>query len=328
MANWRTGRRRSSGHARRALVSGSPKSRRTTWALAVGAALAVMAGVIVAGGFVLGKRLPVHTPAPTPQAAPNSAVPRPMSSQPPTAPNSNGMAADFTQLQSRLRATLGLVLRPVGAGQSSPVTFGTWRSGPAWSTIKAPLVIAAMRQQGSSQVTQAMRAAITESDNAAAESIWEGLGDPVTAAGKVDAVLRDTGNDPTIVQSQKVRPEYTAFGQTDWQLTNQVRFLAAAACDDGDQPVLTLMGQIESGQKWGLGVVPGTQIKGGWGPSISGHYLVRQMGILPTPNGATVVAMAAEPESGSFADGTQDLTAIAHWLQAHLGTLPAGQCRS
>ena len=49
-----------------------------------------------------------------------------------------------------------------------------------------------------------MTAAITESDNAAAELIWASLGDPVTAAGKVEAVLRQTG-DLTTVQSQKVR---------------------------------------------------------------------------------------------------------------------------
>jgi hypothetical protein len=49
-----------------------------------------------------------------------------------------------------------------------------------------------------------MTLAITESDNAAAESIWGRLGDPVTAAHKVEDVLRQTG-DPTIVQSQRVR---------------------------------------------------------------------------------------------------------------------------
>ena len=70
-----------------------------------------------------------------------------------------------------------------------------------------------------------MVAAITESDNAAAESIWEGLGDPATAAAEVGKVLHDTG-DPTMVESRKLRPEYTAFGQTDWSLTNQAMFLA------------------------------------------------------------------------------------------------------
>jgi beta-lactamase class A len=54
-----------------------------------------------------------------------------------------------------------------------------------------------------------MRAAITESDNAAAESVWEQLGDPTTAAQKVEQILQDSG-DPTTVESRKLRPEFTA----------------------------------------------------------------------------------------------------------------------
>ena len=65
--------------------------------------------------------------------------------------------------------------------------------GKAWSTIKVPLVIAAMRKQNTGPVTAPMTAAITESDNAAAESIWAGLGDPDNAATQVEAVLRETG---------------------------------------------------------------------------------------------------------------------------------------
>ena len=105
-----------------------------------------------------------------------------------------------------------------------------------------------MRQHNTEQPTTAMVAAITESDNAAAESIWEGLGDPAAAAIAVGDVLHDTG-DPTIVESRKLRPEYTAFGQTDWSLTNQALFLSAAACDPRDQPALDLMGQVNSDQR-------------------------------------------------------------------------------
>jgi hypothetical protein len=215
----------------------------------------------------------------------------------------------------------------VGAGSKGLVTLGDWSSGPAWSTIKVPLVIAAMRQQNTGQVTAPMTAAITESDNTAAESIWEGLGDPPTAAAEVEAVLREAG-DPTTVESRKVRPEYTAFGQTDWSLPNQALFVSAAACDPRDQSVLGLMSEVDNDQRWGLGVLPGAKIKGRWGPSLAGRYLVRQIGILATSKGLAVVAMAAEPESGSFADGTHDLTELAHWLQARLDTLPAAQCHA
>jgi hypothetical protein len=170
-----------------------------------------------------------------------------------------------------------------------------------------------------------MTAAITESDNAAAESIWAGLGDPVTAAHKVEAVLRQTG-DPTVVQSQKVRPEFTAFGQTDWPLTYQARFTSAAVCDQANAPVFGLMGQVEPEQSWGIGTIPGTRFKGGWGPSPTGDYLVRQIGILTTGHGMIAVALAAAPASGKFEDGAADLTAMASWLSAHVSGLPVGDC--
>ena len=234
------------------------------------------------------------------------------------------LAADFARLQSRLHASVGMVVSAVGTKQA-PITLGEWRSGPAWSTIKVPLVIAGLREKNPSVITAAMDAAITRSDNAAAESIWAGLGDPVTAAHKVEAVLRSTG-DPTIVQSQKVRPEFTAFGQTDWPLTDQVSFTSAAYCDRANAPVFALMGRIEPDQRWGIGTVAGSLFKGGWGPSPAGSYLVRQIGVLAAPQGMVAVALAAQPASGSFDDGTADLTEMARWLSAHVGDLPAGQC--
>ena len=40
-----------------------------------------------------------------------------------------------------------------------------------------------------------------------------------------------------------------------------------------------------------------------------------------------MIAMAAEPDSGSFADGTHALAQVGEWLRTHLGALPAGVCR-
>ena len=220
-------------------------------------------------------------------------------------------------------------MRAVGTKPLGQVALGgsDFADQPAWSTIKVPLVIASMRQHNTDHPTAAMVAAITESDNAAAEAIWEGLGDPATAAADVGKVLHDAG-DPTIVESRKLRPEYTAFGQTDWSLTNQAEFLSAAACDQRNQPVLNLMGQVNGDQRsWGVGPLPDAKIKGGWGPSPSGRYLVRQIGVVPAgQRGLTVIAMAAEPESGSFADGTRALTQIGDWLHARLDALPAAKC--
>ena len=236
------------------------------------------------------------------------------------------LAGDFARLEAQLHAVIGVAVSAVGDGQA-PITLGEWQSGPAWSTVKVPLVIAALREERPPVVTDAMSAAITESDNAAAESIWAGLGDPVTAAHKVDAVLRQTG-DPTTVQSQRVRPQHSAFGQTEWPLTDQVKFISVAVCDKVNAPVFALMGHIQPDQGWGIGALPDSQFKGGWGPSPTGSYLVRQMGVLTGPTGMIAVALAAQPASGTFDDGVAALTEIATWLTAHLSDLPAGRCNS
>ncbi|WP_131811900.1 hypothetical protein [Mycobacterium mantenii] len=172
-----------------------------------------------------------------------------------------------------------------------------------------------------------MTAAITESDNAAAESLWESLGDPPIAAEKVENVLSEAG-DHTRVQSQRVRPPFTAFGQTDWSLTDQAKFISFATCDHRDDPIFELMGQIDASQSWGLGNISQARFKGGWGPQVSGNYVVRQIGVIPVADERTAVAIAVQPPSGSFDDGTKELTEIATWLSQHREQLPHGHCTS
>jgi hypothetical protein len=297
---------RGSGEHPRGVTPGSSRTRR--WILALGGALIVAAGAVLAVKFA-----PRHA-----QVQPSTTAP-------------GDLAADFAHLQTGLRAKVGLVVRAAGAGPKTQVVMGSsdFADQPAWSTIKVPLVLAAMRQRNIDRPTPSMVAAITESDNAAAEAIWESLGDPVTAAAEVGKVLHEAG-DPTIVESRKLRPEYSASGQTGWSLTHQAVFLSAAACDPRNQSVLDLMGQVTGDQRaWGVGPVPGAKIKGGWGPSPSGRYLVRQIAIVPVgQRGSVVIAMAAEPDSGSFADGARILTDVGDWLRARMDSVPAAPCRA
>lgn len=290
--------------------------------------LVALAIGIVGGGVVIGRDLasePTSTQSGSATVPP--AVSAPLSASPtPNAPVSTGpFATEFAALAAELNAQVGIVVRPVGAAGAAPEAGGDWSTGTAWSTIKVPLAIAGLRATDPPTVTEAMRAAITQSDNQAAEEIWASLGDPATAAAEVEAVLADAGA-PTIVESQKVRPEFTAFGQTTWSLADQATFLASAVCDSSDQPIMDLMGQITPDQRWGLGGIDGAKFKGGWGPSPEGNYLVRQFGVIPANDGFAVVAVAAEPRSGSFDDGTQALSRIAGWLQEHTALLPAGDC--
>ena len=65
-----------------------------------------------------------------------------------------------------------------------------------------------------------MKAAITESDNAAAESLWAQLGDPPAAAQQVQQVLQEAG-DPTASNPRLqtrihcFRPDHMVADQSD-----------------------------------------------------------------------------------------------------------------
>ncbi|MFH5209721.1 hypothetical protein ACHIPZ_16190 [Antrihabitans sp. NCIMB 15449] len=248
---------------------------------------------------------------------------------PPTAstaaPGLPQLQASFEELQATLAATVGVAIAPVGAG-GNPIMLGEWTSGPAWSTIKVPLAIAAFRQVGSGASKYATPA-ITQSDNAAAEQLWEQLGTPAQAGPAVQAVLVETGDEITTVQQRKIRPEYSAFGQTEWSLAEQVRFTADLPCLPLAAPVVDLMGSIAADQQWGLGAVDGAKYKGGWGPgAVDGGYLVRQLGLITTPTGQIAISMAASPKSGTFEDGTDILTEIGQWLSKHVSELTPGNC--
>lgn len=307
----------------------SKGTRATHIALLLAALVVVVATSIV---LALTSNDTASTVTPSPQTLvpePEEALPQapgtvfPADNAPqPLAPPAGDLAGSFADLEQSTDAAIGVAIAPVGGGDR-PLTFGEWTAGPAWSTIKVPLAIAALR--ASPSLTDAAAAAITRSDNSAAETLWASLGDPSAAAGSVEAVLRETG-DPTIVESRKVRPEFSAFGQTLWSLTNQAGFLAAATCNPQNRPVIDLMTEVAGDQRWGLGTVPGATIKGGWGPDTSGSYLVRQIGIVDTPTGQAAVALAAAPASGSFDDGVRTLDSVADWLLTHNAELPSGTC--
>ncbi|WP_019973402.1 hypothetical protein [Mycobacterium sp. 141] len=254
-------------------------------------------------------------PAPGPLPEPSSAMDSPPSAR---------LTALFDELRQSVGADIGLAVAPV-QDPDRVLSLGDWKSGPAWSTIKVPLSLASLRDTGTNEVTGSIRAAITESDNSAAQSIWESLGDADTAKIKVESVLAEPGPAPQ-VQSVVTRPGFSAFGQTLWPLTDQARFLSVADCNPVDQPVLDLMADISSGQRWGLGTLEGARFKGGWGPGVDGGYLVRQYGVVRVASGDIAVAIAAVPESGSFSAGTAALGRIASWISEHQADFPGGNC--
>lgn len=246
-------------------------------------------------------------------------------SVPRTTDSAGALAASFEELSRTLSAPVGLALVPVGGG---PVAvFGDQTPRVAWSTIKVPLAIAAERRNGPSD---AEANAIIDSDNAAAEQLWSSLGTPDQAAAAVTRVLREGGDKTSTVPSHRLRPEFSIFGQTTWALGDAATFAADLPCLGGTDHVISLMGRVAGNQQWGLKAIESraTAVKGGWGPSETGGYLVRQLGLLTRKDGRQVgVAMSTQTAAGSMEPGAAVLSAVGRWLAQHLSALPAGRCR-
>jgi hypothetical protein len=162
--------------------------------------------------------------------------------------------------------------------------------------------------------------AITQSDNAAAEELWSQLGDPVEAAQKVQAVIKDAGDTATVVESRRLRSGYTAFGQTQWSLVRQAQFAARLMCIPDASPILDLMHNLAIDHRWGL-AAKGFAAKGGWGPGIGGDYLARQFAIVPIESGHVGVALAAQAHNGLFETAVDVLNNLTDWLVDHLAEL-------
>lgn len=222
------------------------------------------------------------------------------------------LEASFEQLSATVPADVGIaVARP-----DRTYSLGRWWSGVAWSTIKVPLAIAALRSDWLRAKDLAVKA-ITESDNQASEQLWAQLGGPADAARRVQGVIAEGGDTATVVESRRLRRGFTAFGQTQWTLQRQARFAAELPSIPDAADVVDLMQRLSAGQRWGL-AAKGYAAKGGWGPGVRDEYLVRQFGIVPTPSGQWGVALAAEVHDGVFETGVAVLDTLSEWLLSRL----------
>ena len=234
------------------------------------------------------------------------------------------MRSEFSKLRAELPGDVGVAFGPPGGRVT---VLGSLTTGPAWSTMKVPVAIAFVRQTGAA--SEIARRAITLSDNAAAMALWNTLGaSTATRVARVQQVLADGGDRATRVQGRVLRAGFTPFGQTIWSLGAQQSFAARLPCIRGAGQILTLMGQIDPSQRWGLGRV-GTRplFKSGWGPSPAGAYLVRQFGLIHVRSGTVAVSIAAQPADGSFVTGTRYLDRLARWVAAHAAGGQAPVCR-
>ena len=188
-------------------------------------------------------------------------------------------------------------------------TAGDNRPEPAFSTMKVPLAIAALRQ--SQAFYPDAEAAVTRSDNPAAHRMFG----QVPTAG-YEGVIREAG-------ARTTTPAGYQMG-TLWTTSDQAEFASGLRCVAGHEPVLDMMGRIVDYQHWGLGRIGGARYKGGWNYHEGGH-LARQFGLIPGPNGDIAVAITAHSpkgHEGSFAM----LNELADGLSAMRGDLPTSRC--
>ena len=225
------------------------------------------------------------------------------------------LEASFEALSATVPANVGIsIARP-----DRTYSLGQWSSGVAWSTIKVPLAIAALRSD-KARAHDLVVKAISESDNGASERLWSQLGEPAAAAQQVQAIITESGDTATVVESRRLRRGFTAFGQTQWSLDRQARFAAQLPLIPDAPGVIDLMHQLTSSQRWGL-AAKGIAAKAGWGPGVRGDYLVRQFGLVPTPSGQWGVALAAEAHDGVFETGVEVVNTLSDWLLSRLPAL-------
>lgn len=231
-------------------------------------------------------------------------------------------ASSFSRLARSLGGSVGVAVSPVGRGRRVE-TLGSLRSAVAWSTSKVPVAMAVIARGGGRAQQRNLAQAITASDNAAAERLWQSLGGGRAAARAADAQLRAAGDGRTRIESRRLRAGFTPFGQTTWPLADQARFTAGMSCTSAGRRVLGLMGQVIPAHRWGLGATgAGAQLKGGWGPGtrpgVNGGYIDRQMGVITVRGRSLAVTLASLPGDGSHATGTRNLTALARWVAGHV----------
>ncbi|MCV7056612.1 hypothetical protein [Mycolicibacterium gilvum] len=236
--------------------------------------------------------------------------------------DASSLATSFTQMAATLPA--GDVGVTIYDGQRI-TQYGSWTDGAAWSTIKVPLSIAALRAdpEGAEPL---MRQAISQSDNSSADQMWALLGDPAAAAAAVEDVLREGGDAVTTVQQQQVRPPYSSYGQTTWSEYQTAIFAFNLPCVPGAEPVLASMRAVGGNQQWGLANFAGTAVKGGWGPGTDGGYLVRQLAVVNNATGILGISLAARPHDGSIATGEAMLNFLGAWIDQTRNNIVGGQC--
>jgi hypothetical protein len=236
--------------------------------------------------------------------------------------SADDLRKDFEDFAAKLPGEVALAWAAVGS-RHEVQSLGSVRDEAAWSTAKVPLGVARLRLAGgklNDKTSEVLRRAITRSDNAAAKTLWQGLGTPQQAVALMGKVVRDAGDEATSFNTAE-------FGLSPWTVPNQAQFAAGLPCIPDGPSVLDLMDEVIPQQSWGLGKtgLP-AQFKGGWGIGPHG-LLVRQLGVLTTSDGGQIgVAIATMPHTKTTSVAESNMDAVASWIAGRLGPADAGRC--
>jgi hypothetical protein len=193
--------------------------------------------------------------------------------------------------------------------------------------MKVPVILARYRlgMTPATDIGERVAAAITESDNEAANSLFddvvEAKGGVRQASAYVQRGLEEAGDRKTVVNTVPPPDGFSTYGQTLWTLSGGLRFYSALARGclapaDASATILRLMGEITPSQSWGLGqarfrAARRVLFKGGWGPDPTGGYLVRQFGVVDAAGGGIAIGLIDTPADGEFESGVQILNRLA-----------------
>lgn len=282
------------------------------------AGLAGLAGfvMVAVAALVTGCTLSEPSKAPTPTLAPVT----PATENPEAVSGDTELAAALAAVVADVEATFGGQLGIATAADEDPVAEGFLEASPAWSTIKVPIAVAALRAHP--EYAAEAEQAIAVSDNDAAERLFTAAG-----AESVNKVLDEAGLSVNVNEAQ-LRPGFSTFGQTALSVADEALLAAQLSCVAGAGPVLEIMGRIDPSQAYGLGSLEGALFKGGWGPDTVGKYQVRQFGLIPLGDGTYApIALTALPADGEYATGQAMLTHAALALSTLPEPLPTAACQ-
>lgn len=263
------------------------------------------------------------------QLPPGPGLPLAPKNQPTPLPTLAQLKTSVTQLEAENDAKLGLAIVPVHRPElptSPPWHVGSLLTGPAWGTISVPIAVAALdAADNPDELAASLDQAISLSDEDAVTEVWQSLGTPPEASDSVRKELVRGGDPNTQVPTKPPRPGASIPDQTVWALTDQATYISTLACTQPAQPILDRMTQIVPDERWGLGQLPTTAFKGGWGPDAKGNYVVRQVGTLKLTDGSYVgIAMAAQADDGSRTSATELLSDLAHLVDQQAGGFGGG----